>query len=139
MKKRLFAFNVDTRINTEVHIEKELGIMYLFTGTDCGVEVMFEYHNDKRLNIIGPDGTVTEQDNEQCYNSYIVFPSASNPNSIKDAAFGSWNYLERRGKKIDTKRLVTFYPRSVIRIYKDIFLDYNYNGGTWVLVRVVVP
>ena len=73
-----------------------------------------------------------------------LFPSYFNPKSVKDAAFvycslfEEDNYLAKDGEWIDTNHLIGFDCHSTIRVYKNIFLTYDKNTESWVLVRIIV-
>ena len=111
--------------------------MASFTGVDCGVRGMFMSSN-RCTYILNMDNTVTLVGGGQDYALTTLLPSSSNPKSLKDAVFVFYNSLVRAEKKIDTGHLIKFSGDSLVRVYRDIFLAYDYNIESWVLVRIIV-
>ena len=87
------------------------------------------------LNI---DDTVTLVDGKQCNALTALFPSASNSKSVRDAVFVYENYLVKGGKKIYTNGLIKFNGDSTIRMYRNVFLIYDYNNKLWFLICITV-
>ena len=85
------------------------------------------------------DDTITNVDERQ--NNYLtsIFPSASNPKSIKDAVFRYSSCSVKCGNMIDTDKLKEFGGYSVIRVYRDIFLAYDKVLKSLILIRNFVP
>ena len=70
----------------------------------------------------------------------IVFPSASNPRNIRDAMFMNDAIFIRGKNEIDTTSLIKFEDcHSIVRVYRDIFLTYDREIKSWVLLRIIVP
>ena len=141
---RLFAFNVDTRTNTENNVGGKFWGIASLTGIDCGVKAVF-YCYDGCTYTLNMDDTVTKVGEGQNGSLKALFPSISNPKSVKDGVFmyydyhGDRSYLVKDGKKIDVSPLIKSTDDSTIRVYKDIFLTYDKNTESWVLVRILVP
>ena len=136
---KLFFFNVDTRINTEIDVGMKVGNIAFFSGIDCGVKTIFYSLDDKCTYSLNNDNSVTKVYEKQFYYLTALFPSTSNPNNIKDAMF-KYRGLIRCGNNINIRKLIDFgwnYP--VVRIYEDIFLAYDWNTKSWVLVRILIP
>ena len=68
--------------------------------------------------------TVTQVCERQDYLLTALFPSTSNPKSVKDAVFLYNDCLVKDEKKIDTSQLIEFYWHSTIRVYKVGLLGY---------------
>ena len=136
--RKLFSFNVDTRVNTEINTGKEIQSIASFTGIDCNIKaVIYDCTCNYTLNN---DNSVSEVN--EIHNIYLseIFPSTSNPKNIKNAAFKYGRSLVKGGNEIDKNELIEFeYYHSVIRIYKDIFLAYDKKTKSWVLVRIIIP
>lgn len=48
------------------------------------------------------------------------------------------NYLVKGETMINTRGLITFeYNYSIVRVYRDIFLAYDMNTKSWVLIRII--
>ena len=141
----LFTFNVDTRINTEIDVGRKVWNVASLTGIDCGVKAVFDCYDDKCTYNLNMDDTVTQTGGEQVGDLTAILPSTSNPKCVKNAVLMYDDYLEdssyivKDRKRIDTSHLISFYGRSTVRVYKDIFLVYDYNTNFWALVRIVVP
>ena len=142
---KLFAFKVDTRTNTEIDVGRKVWNVASLTGIDCRVKAVFQSRDDDCTYTLNMDDTVTQVAGEQEYPLAAFLPSTSNPKSVKDAVFlyydyhGGRSYLVKDGKKIDISHLIEFHARSTIRVYKDIFLTYDNNAKSCVLVRITVP
>ena len=95
--------------------------------------------NDNCTYTLNMDDTMTQVGGRQANNLTTLFPSTSNSESVKDAVFLYNDYLVKDGKEIDICQLIEFNWYSIVRVYKDIFLTYDDNTESWVLVRVVVP
>ena len=68
-----------------------------------------------------------------------IFLSSSNPKNIRGDMFKYGDVLMKNGKKIDTSHLIEFEANySIVRVYRDIFLVYDSNVNSWVLVRIFV-
>ena len=68
---------------------------------------------------------------------YSVFPSSSDTSDLKSAVYREGNYLIYKDKVIDVSSPIKF--SDVVRVYKNVFLLYDYNTNQWVLSRIVVP
>lgn len=67
-----------------------------------------------------------------------IFPLTSNSNNIKNVAFKYGYNLMRFGETIDINYLIEFEGcYSVIRVYRDIFLAYDENTESWVLIYTI--
>ena len=135
---KLFSFNVDTEKNTEINVEKKPRSMASFTGIDCNAKAVFQSWDDMCTYILNNDNTITKVTGEQ--NNWIttLFPSASNPRNISNAMFKyDWDFIKCKSM-MDTDDLMEFDYYSVVRVYRDIFLAYDYNINSWILVRILV-
>ena len=143
--RKLFAFNVDTRVNTEINIGKRIYTIASFAGIDCGVKIVFQDLDDRYTYILNNDNSVTKISEGQRDSLTAIFPSASNPKNIKDAVFKYYrglfdNDFIKCGNWININDLIKFEDYySVVRIYKDIFLACDRKTESWVLVRILVP
>ena len=135
----LFAFNVDTRTNTEIDVGRRVWYVASLTGIDCGVKAVFQSNDDDCTYTLNTDDTVTKVGGEQNNWLTALLPSTSSPKSVKDGVFMYENRLVKDGKEIDTSHLIRFNGYSTIRVYKDIFLVYDKSTKSWVLVRITVP
>ena len=137
---KLFSFNVDTRMNTEIDVGKYIWTIASFTGIDSDVKAVFQSNDDWRTYTLNNDNTVTKVDERRNRWLRALFPSTSNPTNIRDAVFKYWDVLMKDGNWIDTSRMIEFeYNYSVIRVYRDVFLAYDWKKESWVLVRIIVP
>ena len=152
----LFSFNVDTRMNTRIGVVENIRSIASFTGIACGLKAVFYACEEEKNNIyeeeeeeeyycyhyctytLNMDNTITKLSERQDYGLTILFPLASNPENINNAIF-KYCDLMKYGNKIDISHLIRFGNYSVIRVYRDIFLVYEWNIESWVLVRIVVP
>ena len=135
---RLFAFNVDTRTNTEINVGRRVHGVASLTGIDCGAKTVFN-SNDYWIYTLNVDDTVAQVVGKQYGTLAALFPSTSSPKSVKDAVFMYGECFMKDGKWINTYQPIKFYGRSIVRVYRDIFLAYDYKTRSWVLVRILVP
>ena len=143
MNGKMFSFNVDTRENIEINVGRNVWSMASLTGINCGIRAVFK-SDDKCTYTLNNDNTVTKVNERQEGWLTTLFPSASNPKNITDAVFkydGLFRaHLMKDGNKIDTRKFIEFeYNHSVIRVYRDIFLAFDKNTKSWVLLRIFVP
>lgn len=136
---RLFAFNVDTRVNAEVDIGRRVSRMLSLTGIDCGVRAVFFDSDDDRSYSLYENNSVTIVEERLGPRLKGVFPSASSPKRFRDAVFTDGSSLLRRRKEMKGGNLVRLDWGSITRVYRDVFLAYNGASGAWYLIRVVVP
>ena len=57
---KLFSFNVDTRINKEIEVGKNVWALTSFTGIDCRMKVVFQDWDDEYTYSLNTDDTVTK-------------------------------------------------------------------------------
>lgn len=137
--RRLFEFNVDIRKNTKIDIEMRVVSIASVDGLDCGVKFVFKSYDDNCTYALNKDDTVTKLNDNKGGNLTTIFPSTSNPKSIKNVVFKNGSVLVKHGKGIDTSKLIKFDANySVIRVYSDIFLVYNKSIEAWCIIRIVV-
>ena len=134
---KLFAFNVDTRTNTEINVGRNVWNIASLTGIDSGVKAVFR-SDDNCAYTLNMDDTVTQVAKRQSGSLTTLLFSTSNPKSFKDAVFVYGDYLVKDEKEMGTSRLITFHGDSMVRVYRDIFLTCVKETRSWVLVRVVV-
>ena len=75
---------------------------------------------------------------------YNVFPSSSDTSNLKSAAYREGNYLIYKDRAVFVSSPIKFSNdiysgMSVIRVYRDVLLLYDYNTNQWVLSRIVIP
>lgn len=138
---KLYSFNVDTRENTRVDVGKKVLSIASLTGIDCGVKVMFQACRDYCTYALNMDNTVTKLNDKEDNWLTALFPSASNPKNMNNAVFKYWDELMKGNHSWTyTKHVMNFdYHYAVMRVYKDIFLAFDRNIKSWVLVRIVTP
>ena len=137
--RKLFSFNVDTRENIEIEVGRRVYAIASFTGIDCGLKTTF-LSNDECTYTLNNDNSVSKVNKWQIDDLATFFPSTSNPKNIKEAMFKYVNYLIKDGNEIETRKLIKFdWHHSVIRVYRDIFLVYDREKKSWVLLRIIVP
>ena len=134
----LFSFNVDTRENTEIDVGGNICSLASFTGIDCGVKVVFMSKNDKCTYTLGMNNVVEKVNWKQSKYVDALFPSTSNPKCIMDAVFKYRYKLVKYWVKIETSCPVDFDDcDTFVRVYRDIFLGYNFITNSWFLFRMV--
>lgn len=134
----LCSFNVDTRENTVVDLESIVYTISSFTGIDCGLKCVFWYCDNSTC-ILDMNSTMTKVNNSSNDMPITLFPSTSNPKTIKDAVFKYGDHLVKNGDIIDTSNMINFDGyNSVVRIYRDIFLVYDCSVKSWILMRIIV-
>ena len=138
---KLFSFNVDTRENTKIDIGRKIWSIASFTGIDCKVKTVFQCFDDTCTYTLNNDNSVTKVNEKQSNSLSVIFPLTSNPKNINNAVLKYGGDLIKCGNKLNTDDLIKFGGRSVIRIYKDIFLacDDRWLKKSWVLLRIHVP
>ena len=68
-----------------------------------------------------------------------VFPSSSDTSNLKSAVYREDKYLIYKDKVVKVSSPIEFNNyMSIVRLYKDVFLLYDYNTREWVLCRIVV-
>ena len=139
MDDKMFAFNVDTRMNTEIDVGRKVITMASLTGVDCGVKAVF-YSDDKCTYALNMDDTVTKIYERHDYGIKAVFPSSSNPKDFKSAVFEYDYHLMKGEKWINTSKLEIFRGTySIVRVYSDIFLAYDDYNHYWYFICIAVP
>ena len=137
---RLFAFDVDTRVSTEIDIGKKVCDIASCTGIDCGTKTVFRDCCDDCTYIWNNDNTVTRVNEDQGYSLTALFPSASNPGDIANTVFKYGEILVKNDNVINRNEPAEFARHgSVTRVYRDIFLCYDHDTSSWVLLRFAVP
>lgn len=131
---RLFAFNVDTRANTEVDVGRKVNTIISPTGIDPGVRAVF-YTNDEHTCTLNMDGTVTEVDEGR--NTWITALSLSTPSQggRPNTASKGRSSTGREGEP-ETPQLARFDGYAIVRVYRDVFLGYDENTESWGLFRI---
>ena len=136
---KLFSFNVDTKKNTEINLGIGVSTIASFTGIDCNVRAVFK-SSDKCTYTLDMDNTLVKVNGKQNDGLIALFPSGSDPKDISNAVFKYGLKLMKGKNEISTGSLVKFNDwYSVVRIYRDIFLAYDVNVKSWVLVRLITP
>lgn len=136
----MFSFNVDTRVITQINVGRKIWIMASFAGINCGVEAVFWGYDDDCTYALDKDNTITKINERQDYGSTTIFSSTSDPQNIINAVFKHGNYLMKGGNMIHTDKLIEFDNYySIIRVYRDIFLVYDNDIMSWVLLRIITP
>ena len=133
-----FAFNVDTRENTEIDIEEPILIIPSLGGIDCGIEAVFQNEYDNCPYVLNADGTVTRVGKRQANLLTTVFASGSNPKNIENAVFRHDCDLVKCKDKMDISHLIKPDWYSVVRVFKNVFLAYDTKTKSWILFRLVV-
>ena len=103
-----------------------------------GGKLCFQDYDDKCTYTLNIDDTVTQVNGGQGNFFTALFPSTSNPESVKDGVFKYNDCFVKDGKEIDTDHLIKFSWCSTIRVYRDVFLTYDTKTKSWVLVRIIV-
>lgn len=140
LDSKLFSYNVDTKINTQMTIEQSSSWCTSLTGIDCGVRRVFQ-DEETYTYILTKDDTVIKVDGKK-RDKYLkgIFPSSSDSTNLSNAAFRYGKRLMIKGKKIYTETPIKFGDYgSIIRVYRDIFLLFDRIIMSWVLSRIVVP
>lgn len=136
---KLYSFNVDTRANTWIDVGRRVDKMASFTGIDCNIRAVFQDYDNRCTYTLNTDNTVTKVNEEQNDLS-TLFPSTSDINNINDVVFEYGGELRKNRNRIDTNKLIYFDDYySVIRVYRDVFLTYDWCKKSWVLVRIITP
>ena len=139
LNRSLFAFNVDTRTNTEINVGLKIYSIISFTGIDCGIKSLLLSKDDECIYSLNMDNSVTKLNERRDDIPIILFPLATDPSNIKNAMFMYDKDFIRNKNKIDTSKLIkSDYCYSVIRVYRDIFLAYDKEIDAWVLIRIQV-
>ena len=99
-----------------------------------GKDNWYIYSLDSNNNV----SEITDIDKGLLFN---VFPSSSDNNNLKSAAYREGNCLIYKDKADDVRSPIKFYSNgvSVVRVYKDVFLLYDCSTKGWVLSRIIVP
>ena len=140
--KKLFSFNVDTRANTEIDVGNKAYTIGSLTGVNCGAKVVFQGgYNDGCTYTLNMDNEVTKVNEKQVGLLTVLFPSGTEPTNIRNGVFKySDDTIIKGGSKIDTSHLVDFKGNCpAVRVYRDVFLAYNHNTKSWVLVQISTP
>ena len=136
----IFTFNVDTRVNTEINIERNVNCIASVTGIDCSVKAVFQNYVDRCIYTLNNDNTVTKVYGKYGYGFELLFPLTSDSRNIEDATFMHGVDLMKSGKDMSIRRLIRGLERhSVVRVYRDIFLGYSCMFGSWILFRLITP
>ena len=142
MDNKLFSFNVDTKMNVEIDLGQKFGTIASLTGIDCEMKAAFKYsrYNTGSIYTLNMDNSVTKVNEKQYDYVTRIFPSVINPKNITGAMFKYECNIIKDRNRINTDDLIRFgCYYSVIRIYQDIFLVYDENTKSWVILRIVTP
>ena len=111
-----------------------------FTGIDCGIKTMFYNHDNHKTYILDEYNAVINMDRADLDIAENILPSNSNSKNITDAVFLCHNSIILGEKTIEVKQMNALCEgHSLVRIYKDVFLVYNKEIKSWVLIRIFVP
>lgn len=134
----LFSFNVDTRENTEIDVGGKIWSIASLTGIDCGVKTVFMSKNDDCTYALGMNNRIEKVKWRQDKWIDALFPSASSPEDMTYAAFMYGSKLMKYWEKINERCPVDFdCCDSFIRVYRDIFLGYDWYIKSWFLFRMI--
>ena len=134
----LFSFNVDTRENTEIDVGGKIWSIASLTGIDCGVKTVFMSKNDDCTYVLGMNNRIEKVNWRQDKWIDALFPSASSPEDMTYAAFMYGSKLMKYWDKIKANFPVDFdCCDSFIRVYRDIFLGYDWYIKSWFLFRMI--
>lgn len=136
----LLSFNIDTRVYDDGIGRPGLCALASLTGIDSGFEYMYDSDTFTK-SIRCMTCSEAEKDNDYYYHDMdAIFPSNSDPEDIDRAIFRFGRDLVQNREKIDIRHLIQLdWDRSIVRIYRDIFLAYDRKTESWVLLRVFVP
>ena len=98
-----------------------------------------ESDSEYSIYTLNMDNTVTKVNEKQDTWPTTLFPLTSDPKNIKDVVFMYGNSLMKGENMINTSKLIKFICYSVIRVYRDIFLAYDCNTKSWVILRLIIP
>lgn len=137
--RNLYSFNVDTRENEEIYIWKKVRSIMSFTGINRNVKVIFETDNkciyaldmhDKLRIISGREYSFSEEEYRPRYDSWYYEDNGP----IYGEDYG------RCENDIYSFDLSDFdYLHALVRVYRDIFLKYDADNESWVLIRIMEP
>ena len=138
--KRPFFLDVDTREGREIVLGKKVWSCASLTGVNCGVRVVFQDYLSGITYTLHKDNSVGVLGGKQMGGLTVLFPSSTDPTDLGKAVPKYRDYLVCGGKGVEVRRPLWFEAdRSIVRIYRDIFLLYNVNTRSWVLARIIIP
>lgn len=135
---RLFAFNVDTRAITEADVGRKVSSVACLTGVGCNVEAVFKDNDDKCTYALNRNSTVTRVSERHEGDLTAMFPSAAEPGNIARAVLKYWDFV-KGGNSVSMNRLMEFDGDSVVRVFRDVFLGYDYETRSWAVFRLINP
>lgn len=133
---RLFAFNVDTRENIKFDSWTYTHSMISFTGIDCNIKAMYCGPRVKTY-VLDMNNTISITSIENEKDFVTMFPSAANPHNITNAVFMNSKRFIKAGNRLNTRDIMKFHGRTVVRVYEDVFLAFDYDTFCWYLFRLV--
>ncbi len=139
-----YEYNIDTKRNTKLEIGHKVWSLANMGGIDTNVKSVFRDYDNNYIYSLYSNNRVSEITSIYKGGLSNVFPSLSDTSNLKSAAYREGNYLIYKDKAADVSSPIRFsgniYPSiSVVRVYKDVFLLYDYNTDEWVICRIVVP
>ena len=136
---KLFSFNVDTRENIKINVRRNVDYIISVTGISCDVKTVFQDYDNRHTYTLNNDNLLIEVSGEVGYGEVTtLLSSTSNPKDIENAVFKYRCELIKDENEIDTSSQIMFKGEySVVRVYRDIFLAYDWIAK-WILLRIIV-
>ena len=108
-------------------------------GIDCDVKMVFRCVNSGTYTL-NMDNIMTKVHEDNHAALQILLPLTSDPKNINNAVFKYNSDLIRNENRINTGELTIFNGwHGIIRIYRDVFLNYDCTIDSWVLFRIITP
>ena len=139
-RSNIYEYNVDTKVEKKLDVKNKVASFVSTLGINIGVRAVFKCHDDNQIYGLNYDGTTTViASGEHDSDVYNVFLSEQEASNRKRAAFLFGNYLRVDDRRVEVHKPVWFMGnRSVVRLYRDVFLMFDRASRSWVVLRIVV-
>ena len=124
-----------------MRMERKELIFPSLKGINCGIKTMFQDYIDWSIYMLNWDDELIPLHvrGEEDF-LYFFFPSSSHPRDLSKGVFTYCGCLVRENECIEFKESMSCnLYLSMVWIYHDIFLLYDYNIKKWVLSRILIP
>ena len=136
----LYEFNVNTRENKKIEMERKVLFFSSLMGINSGVKAVFQDVDNHFTYSLDWDNRIIPLHEAREFDFTSLFVSSINPKDLSKCVLKYSNYLIKGGKRIEPRKPIYFEDfYSVMRIYRDVFLLLDRNTNNWVLSRILIP
>lgn len=135
----LYKYNVDTKENVQLDIGHQVWSSASLLGVDVGVRCIFRDRKDRCTYALDEDSSVAKLCKKEGNRVKSFFAHSSDPYSLESGMTVYERCLRKNDVKHPLGKQLNFgCDDSIVRLYKDVFMFYDYRQSQWVVSRVVV-